>query len=75
LIESSREHRPERHGGHGSDPGRDVASITEGGSDPAAVGDQVVSAVKADEFYIFTHPDMKPVFESRFGRILTAHGR
>jgi len=73
LVESSREHRPERHSGHGSDPGLDVASITEGGSDPATIGDQVVSAVRAGEFYIFTHPDMKPVFESRFGRILAAH--
>jgi len=74
LIESSREHRPQRHGGSDAGPGLDVASITESGSDPAAIGDQVVAAVKADEFYIFTHPDMKPVFEARFGRILTAHG-
>ncbi len=74
LIESSREHRPQRHGAPKADPGLDVASITEGGSDPAEIGERVVAAVKADEFYIFTHPDMKPVFEARFGRILAAHG-
>jgi short-subunit dehydrogenase len=74
LIESSRELRPQRHGGPKADPGLDVASITEGGSDPAEIGDRVVAAVKANEFYIFTHPDMKPVFEARFGRILAAHG-
>jgi NAD(P)-dependent dehydrogenase (short-subunit alcohol dehydrogenase family) len=73
LIESSREHRPERHGGHGADPGLDVASITEDGTDPAAIGDQVVAAVKTGEFYIFTHSEMKPIFESRFRRILAAH--
>ena len=73
LIDSSREHRPERHGGRGTDPGLDVASITASGTDPAAIGDQVVAAVKAGEFYIFTHPDLKPVFEARFGRILAAH--
>lgn len=73
LIDSSREHRPKRHGGPGADPSLDVASITESGTDPAAIGDQVVAAVKAGEFYIFTHPDMKPVFEARFGRILAAH--
>jgi NAD(P)-dependent dehydrogenase (short-subunit alcohol dehydrogenase family) len=73
LIDSSREHRPERHGGPHADPGVDVASITAGGSDPAAIGDQVVAAVKSGEFYIFTHPDMKPVFEARFDRILAAH--
>ena len=73
LIDSSRENRPERHGGRHADPGADVASITAGGSDPAEIGDQVVSAVKAGEFYIFTHPDMKPVFGARFDRILNAH--
>ena len=73
LIESSRENRPDRHGGREADPGVDVAPITAGGSDPATIGDQVVAAVKANEFYIFTHPDMKPIFEARFGRILEAH--
>jgi NAD(P)-dependent dehydrogenase (short-subunit alcohol dehydrogenase family) len=72
LIESSRENRPDRHGGREADPGVDVAPITANGTDPAAIGDQVISAVKADEFYIFTHPDMKPIFEARFGRILDA---
>ncbi len=73
LIESSREHRPDRHGGRGAEPGVDVTSITASGSDPANVGDRVVAAVKAREFYIFTHPDLKPAFEARFGRILAAH--
>lgn len=73
LIDSSREHRPERHGGRDADPGVDVASVTASGSDPAAIGNQVVAAVKAGEFYIFTHPDLKPAFEARFGQILTAH--
>jgi NAD(P)-dependent dehydrogenase (short-subunit alcohol dehydrogenase family) len=75
LVESSREHRPERHGGTDADPGLDFASITESGSDPAAVGDRVVAAVKSGDFYIFTHPDMKPIFEARFGRILAAQER
>ena len=73
LIESSQANRPERHGGRGADPGVDVTSITADGTDPAAIGEQVVAAVKAGKFYIFTHPDMKPVFESRFRRILAAH--
>ena len=74
LIESSQAHRPDRHGGRGADPGVDATAITASGTDPATIGEQVVAAVKAGEFYIFTHPDMKPVFESRFRRILTAHG-
>ena len=55
-----------------ADPGVDVESITASGTDPAAIGEQVVSAVKSGEFYIFTHPDMKRIFEARFGRILDA---
>jgi NAD(P)-dependent dehydrogenase (short-subunit alcohol dehydrogenase family) len=73
LIDSSREHRPERHGGRDADPGVDVAAITDNGTDPAMIGDRVVAAVKAGEFYIFTHPDLKPAFEARFTRILNAH--
>lgn len=73
LIASSREHRPERHGGRSPDPGVDVADITASGTDPRAIGDQVVAAIKAGEFYIFTHPDMKPLFEARFERIIAAH--
>ena len=48
------------------------AVITQG-SDPAELGDQVVAAVKAGEFYIFTHPEMRPAFEKRFDDILAAY--
>lgn len=73
LIESSRENRPERHGGRDADFGVDVASITANGIDPAEIGDRVVEAVKAEQFYIFTHPDLQPRFKARFDRILSAH--
>jgi hypothetical protein len=42
------------------------------GSDPAPVGDRVVEAIRAGEFYIFTHPQMRPAFESRFHEIVAA---
>lgn len=73
LIESSRLHRPDRHGGRDADPGVDVAGITANGSDPALIGEQVVGAVNRGEFYIFSHPGLKRVFEARFARILAAH--
>ena len=50
-----------------------MEAVIEQGSDPTLVGDQVVAAVKADEFYIFTHPDIRPAFETRFGDILAAN--
>jgi NAD(P)-dependent dehydrogenase (short-subunit alcohol dehydrogenase family) len=47
-----------------------VKNQVDNGLDPRAVGDQVLSAVKAERFYIFTHPDWKPVVEQRMQRIL-----
>ena len=75
LIESSLAHRPDRHGGQDANPGQDVRSITASGTDPSAIGDQVVRAVVANEFYILTHPELRPAFESRFGRILKAYAQ
>ena len=73
LIESSLAHRPERHGGSDANPGADVAAITANGIDPSAIGEQVVHAIRANQFYILTHPDLRPVFQSRFDRIMTAY--
>ncbi len=36
------------------------------------VGERVAEAVARDEFYIFTHPDMRPLVEARFARIMEA---
>lgn len=47
-------------------------SAVENGIDPARVGQRVLEAVKADERYIFTHPDMKPFVEGRFANIMAA---
>jgi NAD(P)-dependent dehydrogenase (short-subunit alcohol dehydrogenase family) len=35
-----------------------------------AVGERVVEAVENGEFYIFTHPDMRPFVEARFAGIM-----
>ena len=34
------------------------------------VGERVAEAVDRGEFYIFTHPDMRPLVEARFARIM-----
>jgi NAD(P)-dependent dehydrogenase (short-subunit alcohol dehydrogenase family) len=41
------------------------------GADPADVADQVCAAVKANRFYILTHPASLGVFDERARRILT----
>jgi hypothetical protein len=40
-------------------------------ADPADVADQVCEAVKANRFYILTHPASLDVFDARARRILT----
>jgi NAD(P)-dependent dehydrogenase (short-subunit alcohol dehydrogenase family) len=72
LLDSSRKHRASRFGasGEGASP---MEAVIAQGSDPALLGDQVVEAVKADEFYIFTHPGLRPAFENRFNAILAAY--
>jgi len=40
-----------------------------GGIDPEIVGERVVEAMKNDELYIFTHPEMKAAVEARFDAV------
>jgi NAD(P)-dependent dehydrogenase (short-subunit alcohol dehydrogenase family) len=42
------------------------AKMVLGGIDPDIVGERVVEAISHDEFYIFTHPEMKTAVEARF---------
>ncbi len=45
------------------------------GLDPDRVGERVLEAVRANELYIFTHPDTRPAVEARFAGILEAFDR
>jgi len=73
LIESSLENRPERHGGRDANMGEDVAGITASGTDPAMIGDRVFESVRSGEFYILTHPEVRPAFQKRFDGIMAAY--
>jgi NAD(P)-dependent dehydrogenase (short-subunit alcohol dehydrogenase family) len=42
-----------------------IASLLAGALDPAIVGDMVLHAIQNDEFYIFTHPELRPATEAR----------
>ncbi len=70
LLESSHKHRAARHGGSEVNGGAPMAAVIESGTDPAMLGDQVVEGVKAGDFYILTHPNLRPAFELRFEEIL-----
>jgi NAD(P)-dependent dehydrogenase (short-subunit alcohol dehydrogenase family) len=71
------ESRRNRQGAYGPDqraaPAEDAAaSPVLSGIDVAPVAARVVEAIKADELYVFTHPEFKGVVAARFDRILAA---
>jgi short-subunit dehydrogenase len=73
LLETSPRHRPERHGGGGEDEVGPIGAIIESGTDPADVGEQVARAIEQGDFYVFTHPPLRPAFEARCGEILKSY--
>jgi NAD(P)-dependent dehydrogenase (short-subunit alcohol dehydrogenase family) len=77
-IHESGRARQARYGGEGDvDPGvgvsrEEAANNVLHGIDPDIVGARVVEAVKANELYVFTHPNMKEFAEARFRNIRAA---
>lgn len=77
IHESRRNKQPKygsrEEGGSGlGDTQEQASSAVLSGINPEIIGARVVEAVKAGEFYIFTHPEMKPFVEARFQAILAA---
>ena len=73
-IHESRRNRTEAYGHDDRTPPPADAppSPVLSGIDPQAVGNRVAEAVKANELYVFTHPEFKAVTAARFDRILAA---
>jgi NAD(P)-dependent dehydrogenase (short-subunit alcohol dehydrogenase family) len=79
IMESER-NRPERYGPKQSvDPASpagavaaQMAELVNAGLDPAEVARCVLAAIRADELYVFTHPQMRPAVEKRLAAILAA---
>ncbi len=51
-----------------------TASIA-AGLDPADVAARVLAAIRDDELYVFTHPDMRGQVDARFAAIQVAMDR
>ena len=49
-----------------------IAELVQSGLDPAAVAVRVLAAIREDELYVFTHPEMRAEVERRFSGILAA---
>ncbi len=73
LLDSSRSYRATRHGVTDDVAREGMQAVVDLGSDPAELGDQVVSGLRSGDFYIFTHPHLRPAFEARFNDILAAY--
>jgi NAD(P)-dependent dehydrogenase (short-subunit alcohol dehydrogenase family) len=70
LAETSQQHQPAESK---TDMEAFAAALREG-MDPDKIGEHVVEAVKANEFYILTHPEYRPVLEAIVNEQLGAFG-
>ena len=79
-IGESGRNRPERYGpAPALDPASpagalvaQIAQLLQAGLDPSEVAARVLHAIREDELFVFTHPEMRPEVEARFAAILTA---
>ena len=52
-----------------------LEELRAGALDPAVVGDMVLHAIREDEFYIFTHPELQAMTDVRSNEMADAYGR
>jgi len=79
-IGESGRNRPERYGKSPQlDPASpaaqmvaEIASRLEAGIDPAEVAAKVLAAIRNEELYVFTHPNMREAVDRRFAAIQAA---
>jgi NAD(P)-dependent dehydrogenase (short-subunit alcohol dehydrogenase family) len=79
IAESGR-NRPQRYGPRRiPDPASwagalaaQLANLAQSGIDPADVARRVLAAIRDDELYVFTHPEMRAEMAERFAAILAA---
>jgi NAD(P)-dependent dehydrogenase (short-subunit alcohol dehydrogenase family) len=79
-ISESRRNRQERYGAAQiPDPASpagalaaDIAERIQSGLDPSEVAARVLTAIREDDLYVFTHPETRPAVEQRFAAILAA---
>jgi NAD(P)-dependent dehydrogenase (short-subunit alcohol dehydrogenase family) len=82
-IGESGRNRPQRYGATQTlDPASpaaamvaEIATRLQAGLDPAAVAARVLDAIRSDELYVFTHPDMRNGVDERFAAIQAAMDR
>jgi NAD(P)-dependent dehydrogenase (short-subunit alcohol dehydrogenase family) len=79
-ISESARNRPDRYGpAQTPDPASPAGTLaahlakhSQAGLDPSEVARQVLTAIREDELYVFTHPEMRDEVEERFAAIIAA---
>lgn len=60
--------------GQAAETSRAMESVLATGMSPDAIGERAVQAISEDEFFIFTHPEWKPLVEAQAEEMLAAFG-
>jgi hypothetical protein len=50
----------------------ELARLIEAGVEPSGVAARVLAAIRNNEFYVFTHPNMRELVDGRFAAIQAA---
>jgi NAD(P)-dependent dehydrogenase (short-subunit alcohol dehydrogenase family) len=75
IVETTQKLRPGAvEAGQAAQTAQNMGSVLAAGMSPAAIGERVVQAIEAGEFYVFTHPEWKPLAEAQFAELLGAFG-
>jgi len=75
-IDRSARNRPERYGQRtqtSAAADAQFAALVRSGREPDEIAEKTMRGISNNELYIFTHPEMRPMLEDRFQRILAAY--
>jgi len=53
---------------------QNMSGVLASGMSPAKIGERMACAIEAGEFFVFTHPEWKPMAEAAFAEMLAAFG-
>ena len=75
IVETTRSLRPGgQEAGAAAGASQAMGSVIASGMSPEKIGQRVLQAILADEFYIFTHPEWKRLLEPQVAEMLAAFG-
>jgi len=75
IVQTTRELRPGgQEAGAAAATSRAMDSVLASGMAPGKIGERVLKAILADEFYVFTHPEWKRLVEPQVAEMLGAFG-